>query len=148
MTAVSDTSPICYLILIDKISLVPRLFNVLVPQAVLAELRHEDAPEVVRKWSFNLPSWIAVKDDSVAATTGMENLQAGERAAILLAQSVNANVILLDEKSARRVAARSGLAGNRNTRHIGRSRSATTHRPARCDRTTQDHELSILAGFT
>ena len=110
MTAVSDTSPICYLILIDEISVLPGLFNdVLVPQAVLAELRHEDAPEAVRKWSFSPPSWIAAKEGSAAVTTGMEKLQAGEQAAILLAQSVNANVILLDEKSARRVAIDRGL---------------------------------------
>lgn len=110
MTAVSDTSPICYLILIDEIGVLPRLFDhVLVPQAVLAELRHEDAPEAVRKWSFSPPSWIGVKESSAAATTGMEKLQAGEQAAILLAQSIKANVILLDEKSARRVAVDRGL---------------------------------------
>ncbi len=110
MTAVSDTSPICYLILIDEISVLPGLFNdVLVPQAVLAELRHADAPEAVRKWSFSPPSWIGVKEGSAPTTTGMEKLQAGEQAAILLAQLVKANVILLDEKSARQVAVDRGL---------------------------------------
>jgi predicted nucleic acid-binding protein len=39
----------------------------------------------------------------------MEKLQAGERAAILLAESIHADTILLDEKSARRVAANRGL---------------------------------------
>ena len=51
MIAVSDTSPICYLILIGEIDILPRLFDqVLVPQAVLTELRHVDAPEPVRDW--------------------------------------------------------------------------------------------------
>jgi predicted nucleic acid-binding protein len=48
MVAVSDTSPICYLVLIGEIEILPKLFGrVLVPQAVLAELRNEDAPEPV-----------------------------------------------------------------------------------------------------
>ena len=110
MTAVSDTSPICYLILIDKINILPKLFDhVLVPEAVLAELRHEDAPEIVRKWSLSLPFWMAVEQGSGAVTTGMDKLQAGEREAILLPQSVNAKMILLGEKSARRVALDRGL---------------------------------------
>jgi len=43
------------------------------------------------------------------ATAGLERLQAGERAAILLAESTMADIILLDEKAARRVAATRGL---------------------------------------
>ena len=39
----------------------------------------------------------------------MERLQAGERAAILLAESLGAALILLDEKSARRLAAERSL---------------------------------------
>ena len=39
----------------------------------------------------------------------MERLQAGERAAILLAESVSADLILLDEKSARRMCTERGL---------------------------------------
>ena len=49
MIAVADTSPICYLIPIGEIDLLPKLFSqVLAPQAVLAELLHEDAPATVR----------------------------------------------------------------------------------------------------
>jgi predicted nucleic acid-binding protein len=39
----------------------------------------------------------------------MEKLQTGERGAILLAQSMQADMILIDEKAARRVAADGGL---------------------------------------
>jgi predicted nucleic acid-binding protein len=45
----------------------------------------------------------------MVATAGMEKLQAGERCAILLAESVKAGIIILDEKAARRVAAARGL---------------------------------------
>jgi predicted nucleic acid-binding protein len=110
MIAVSDTSPICYLILIGEIDLLPKLFSqVLAPQAVLAELLHEDAPAAVRSWASNLPSWICAKGTPVLATSGLEKLQVGEQAAILLAESMNADIILLDEKAARRVAAARGL---------------------------------------
>jgi predicted nucleic acid-binding protein len=110
MIAVADTSPICYLILIGEIDLLPRLFNqVLMPQAVLAELLHEDAPVAVRSWASNLPPWICAKDPPDPPTSDLEKLQAGERAAILLAESIQADLILLDEKAARRVAAGRGL---------------------------------------
>ena len=110
MIAVSDTSPICYLILIGEIDILPKLYSqVLVPPAVVAELLHEDAPGAVRDWAANLPSWISVQQNPIGVTVGMEKLQAGERAAILLAESRLADMILLDEKSARRVAADRGL---------------------------------------
>lgn len=110
MIAVSDTSPICYLILIGEIDILPKIYSqVLVPPAVVAELLHEDAPGAVRDWAANLPSWISVQQNPIGVTVGMEKLQAGERAAILLAESRLADMILLDEKSARRVATDRGL---------------------------------------
>jgi predicted nucleic acid-binding protein len=49
MIVVADASPICYLILIGHIELVPKLFGrVFLPQVVLAELRAEGAPTSVR----------------------------------------------------------------------------------------------------
>ena len=110
MIAVSDTSPICYLILIGEIDILPKIYShVLVPAAVIAELLHEDAPGAVREWAASLPSWISAQQNPSGATVGMEKLQAGEQSAILLAESAAADMILLDEKSARRVAADRGL---------------------------------------
>lgn len=40
---------------------------------------------------------------------GMEKLQASERAAICLAESMKADIVLIDEKAARRVAVDRGL---------------------------------------
>jgi len=80
MIAVTDTSPICYLILIGEVELLAKLFKqVLVPCAVIAELLHEGAPEAVRAWASHLPSWIAVRESPAGNTTGMEKLQSGER---------------------------------------------------------------------
>jgi len=110
MTAVTDASPVCYLVLIGEVELLQELFgSVLMPRAVLAELRHEDAPENVRAWAANLPSWISVHDNPIGPTAGMEKLQAGEQNAILLAEMQQAGILLLDEKSARRVAIERGL---------------------------------------
>ena len=110
MIAVADASPLCYLVLIGEIDLLPQCFSqVLVPHAVITELRHEDAPAAVRAWASNLPSWICPKENPLWAITGLEKLQADEQAAILLAESMRADIILLDEKAARRVAADRGL---------------------------------------
>ena len=110
MIAVADASPLCYLVLIGEIDLLPKLFGqVLVPYAVIAELLHPDAPEKVRAWASHLPTWICAEDKPLATTVGLEKLRSGEQAAILLAESVKADLILLDEKAARRVAADRGL---------------------------------------
>ena len=110
MIAVADTSPLCYLILIDEIDVLLKLFSkVVVPAAIISELLHEDAPDAVRGWAANLPPWVTVQENPIRSTAGIEKLQAGEQAAILLAESINAELILLDEKSARRVAAQRGL---------------------------------------
>lgn len=110
MIAVADASPLCYLVLIGEIDLLPKLFlNVVVPRAVITELRHQGAPEEVRAWASNLPAWLGVKENPLSATEGLERLEAGEQAAILLAESMRADIILLDEKAARRVAANRGL---------------------------------------
>jgi predicted nucleic acid-binding protein len=79
MIAVADASPLCYLILIGQIDLLPKLFlHVAVPRAVITELLHEDAPEAVRTWASNLPAWIGVQENPLSASAGLETLQGGE----------------------------------------------------------------------
>jgi predicted nucleic acid-binding protein len=110
MIAAADASPLCYLVLIGEIDLLAKLFErVLVPPAVISELLHQDAPAAVRAWASDLPTWISATANPLLLTTGLGKLQAGEQAAILLAESVKADIILLDEKAARRVAADRGL---------------------------------------
>ena len=110
MIAVADASPLCYLVLIGEIDLLPQLFSqVLVPQAVVLELLHLDAPAAVRAWASNLPEWVSVEQTSDVISRGMEKLQAGERAAIFLAELVNADIIIIDEKCARVIAGQRGL---------------------------------------
>ena len=52
---------------------------------------------------------VAIREAPIPNDAALNKLQAGERCAITLAQSMNAKVILLDEKTARTVASARGL---------------------------------------
>jgi predicted nucleic acid-binding protein len=108
--AVSDASPLCYLILIGQAELLPVLFGrVGVPRVVVGELLHRSAPEEVRAWVADLPAWVEVYDRPQSAVAPGGKLHAGEEAAILVAEAVGADIVLIDERAARRVALNRGL---------------------------------------
>lgn len=105
---VADTGPLCYLMLIDAIGILPRLYDrVVIPSAVLAELTHPKAPAVVRNWAAALPSWAEVKNAPHSELDDL--LDPGEAEAIILAGQLKADSLLLDEIEARREALRRGL---------------------------------------
>jgi len=59
---VSDATPVRYLILIDHMDVLPRLFGrVLVPPAVVAELSRTNTPPRVRDWVQSPPGWLEVR---------------------------------------------------------------------------------------
>ena len=59
MVVIADTSPLNYLVLIDRIELLRRLFTeVFVPDAVLGELSHPLSPPAVARWVENRPGWV------------------------------------------------------------------------------------------
>jgi predicted nucleic acid-binding protein len=113
MIVVSYASPVCYLILIGEIEVLPKVFTqIWLPREVLNELLDDNAPSLVRTWANDPPAIsISATPKSGRSTTdnSMNRLHSGERAAILLAESIHAALILVDEKSARRVAAERGL---------------------------------------
>ncbi len=81
---VADTSPLNYLILLHAIDVLRQLYGiVVVPRQVIVELADPAAPDAVRTWASDLPSWIDVRD-AVVGDGEMEHLDLGERAAILL----------------------------------------------------------------
>jgi predicted nucleic acid-binding protein len=102
---VADTSPLNYLLLLGHAELLPSLFGrVLVPDAVLSELQHPDAPPEVSAWAAAPPAWlertpVETLDASLAAELGR-----GEREAISLALERHADVLLIDELAGRREA--------------------------------------------
>jgi len=57
MTIVSNTSPLCYLVLISHAPVLPKLYGeVATTETVLAELLHADAPPAVRAWAAAPPA--------------------------------------------------------------------------------------------
>jgi predicted nucleic acid-binding protein len=61
VVVVADTTPLNYLILIDRAEILASLFGqVLVPQAVMDELRHPNAPMAVSRWLREIPAWLRI----------------------------------------------------------------------------------------
>ena len=62
MIAVSNTTPLRYLIAIEQEHLLGQLFEkVFVPAAVYAELTETRTPEIVRRRVLSLPRWFEVR---------------------------------------------------------------------------------------
>jgi uncharacterized protein len=110
MRVVSNTSPILNLAIIGRLTLLKDQFGVVhVPKAVQDELRpQEDRPgsEHIRKALKD--GWLVV---TAVSNTGMSDvllaeLDGGESEAIALASQMKAELVLLDERDARRVALR------------------------------------------
>jgi predicted nucleic acid-binding protein len=106
MLVVADTSPINYLVLLEHTALLPRLYTrVILPPAVIRELLDPEAPEVVRHWAAALPPWCEVRRPaSLSESEALGHLGAGEQEAIILAQELRADILLIDEEDGRRAA--------------------------------------------
>ena len=109
---IADTSPLNYLVLIEQVEILPALFEkVIVPQIVRNELRHDEAPESVRRWIADPPTWLEIaplghdSDDP-----DLQRLDDGERAAILLAIQIDADLLLIDDGDGVNIARSRGFA--------------------------------------
>lgn len=110
MIIISDTSPICYLILIEQIDVLPQLFQqILIPTAVRDELLNEGADNVIRTWISNSPNWLTVQPVPQLLDDLPTNLGNGEREAISLAVTIQADLIVLDDLDARVAAQKCNL---------------------------------------
>ena len=113
MLVVSNTSPICNLAVIGRLSLLQAQFGkVLIPEAVKAELEQLTSPEAARHVRQALQDgWIepqAVREQQVARVLEA-SLDPGEAEAIALALELSAGLILLDERDGRAAAEHAGL---------------------------------------
>src|ERR1700691_2458375 len=106
MIAVSNTTPLRYLIAIEQQHLLGQLFEtVFVPAAVHEELTEARTPENVRLRVLSLPAWYEVRAvDGIHETAFPVALHRGEREAILLAETLRPDVILIDEQIGRTIA--------------------------------------------
>jgi predicted nucleic acid-binding protein len=112
---VADTTPIRYLTAIGHLDLLPRLFEtIFVPSVVYEELQNPATPQMVRVALKPPPAWLKVVSAEVTDDPVLLALDEGERAALTLALSLGADLILLDE---RKGAARRGTRGFRLREH-------------------------------
>lgn len=110
MIVVSDTTPIHYLILIEKESILPALFaEIVIPTAVITEMAHPNAPQAVRSWAENPPEWVTVKSGKEDILSRITGLGSGETSAIAIAIELGADGLLTDDRKAIREAVNNGL---------------------------------------
>lgn len=109
MTAVADTSPLNYLVLIGAVDVLASLFvSVTIPQTVVSELTALRTPASVRDWVTNPPTWLKIAPDPFADST-LDALDPGERAAISLSVSLNADFLLIDDSDGQAEAVRRSI---------------------------------------
>ena len=110
MIVVADTSPLNYLILIEEIDVLRKLYGrILIPPAVRNELLQPGTPSSVIEWMRNPPSWLEVQSPVATTIEFSVPLDPGETAAIALAEELQAHQIILDEDLGRQEAIRRGL---------------------------------------
>jgi predicted nucleic acid-binding protein len=112
MIVIADTGPINYLVLIEEIQVLPALYGrIVIPVSVSEELKRPRAPDVVRVWIGRPPNWLEVRTPVQSPDTELANahLDAGERDAILLAEELGADQLIIDEIRGRRIAQRRHL---------------------------------------
>jgi predicted nucleic acid-binding protein len=111
MIAVSNTTPLRYLIAIEQVHLLGQLFEtVFVPTAVHEELTEARTPENVRLRVLSLPAWYEVRTvHEPQEAVFPAALHRGERKAILLAEMLRPDVILIDEQIGRTIASARNL---------------------------------------
>jgi predicted nucleic acid-binding protein len=110
--AVADAGPIHDLILIGHIEVLPALLEaVTIPSVVYGELARLEAPEAVRKWIQAPPAWLEVRvhPGSPFDDAPLESLDDGEKAALALAASLAADLVLMDDREGVRVARNKGF---------------------------------------
>lgn len=111
MSIVSNTSPILNLALIGRLDLIQHLYErIQIPEAVYRELQgNETHYEPVLP--DPIPTWIRVCHASERSRVNrlLQELDAGEAEAIILALERNAELLLMDELRGRSVARRLGI---------------------------------------
>lgn len=100
MIVIADTSPINYLIVIGEIDILPILFeDVIIPQAVFDELSHEKASIIVNDFIANKPPWLKVETVEISTDAELAKLGRGEREAIILAEKLKVDFLVIDERA-------------------------------------------------
>lgn len=113
MIVISDTTPIVSLIKISRIDLLEKLFGeVCIPEAVFRELTtntiFESEAEVVQNSPFlkTIPVKNRKSLEILQAASGLDD---GESEAIILADELKSDILVIDERKGRKVAQKLGI---------------------------------------
>jgi predicted nucleic acid-binding protein len=110
MIVVADSSPINYLVLIEEIDVLAKMYGkVVIPPAVRDELLRPSAPAIVRSWIGQMRSWVEVHAPANTSDASLAELDPGERDAILLAGELRADQLIVDDRHGRRAAESRGI---------------------------------------
>jgi predicted nucleic acid-binding protein len=113
MIVIADTGPLNYLVQIDCVYVLPKLYgNVTATTDVMQELMDPQAPEQVRRWASTPPSWL--RTVNIQPLPSLSHLDLGEASALAYASSLRTQgespLVLIDEIKGRRAAEAMGLA--------------------------------------
>lgn len=110
MIVVSDTTPLNHLILAEYLFILRHLYGkIVIPEEVFLELQSENTPLAVKQAIAAGSDWIEVRKAALCFDEDLETLDPGERAAIMLAEEINAELLLMDEKAGRAAAKSRGI---------------------------------------
>ena len=138
---VADTSPLNYLVQIEAIDILPRLYGkIVIPKDVLSELTV--APRAVAEWASALPQWVDVRLVRAIDDPVLTQLDAGDRVAITLALSEADVLLLIDEAAGRFEASEPRHHEHRDARRSSRSVIVRVGRPSICSRQPVGDQLS------
>jgi len=81
------------------------------PERVVGELCAKGAPDSVRQWAANPPSWLRIHPDTPdeKRVLAFETIDAGEREALALALALQAALVVVDDRAARHAATELGF---------------------------------------
>ena len=107
--------PLHYLVLIGCDHILPRLFDRVVTARVVVEREMADprTPEPVRLWASDPPRWLEILEPRQVEdipSLGKPGVRGdGDRAIISLARELGADVLIMDDRKARREAKKRGI---------------------------------------
>jgi predicted nucleic acid-binding protein len=108
---ITNNTPLRYLVFLGYETILRDLFtHLLVPQAVVNELQRPKTPARVRTWMASPPPWLEIRQPVRTPDPVLLQFGAGERDTLLLAEELQADLVLLDERDAHAEAIRRGFA--------------------------------------
>jgi predicted nucleic acid-binding protein len=136
-----------YLVLIGQIDLVPRLLGRLsIPTVVRDELDDPMTPAALRQWIGAPPGWLSIMPAPSETDPALASLDEGERAAITLATTIKADLLLMDDRAGVAAARAQGIEVTGTLGILDRAARRFGRAPDRIGSTPGD-QFSYAPGF-